>query len=605
MSVTEPVEIEKSRQRTSLTTDLFLPVLLFGALGGMTWAVRGCSGFGSVLGCVFAGLTWGVAWWYIAQVPEPEQTRRYASGWIVAALTFGIGVSGARGWMQWPSFFRGELMTDAPAGQFVPISPAYGFLWLFIAGVPWAGLGACLMAWSGSLRETRAWHWAIRIACGVGGGLLLRFLFDHFPEYFLPLYTSLEERYRDAKVEHTDPNLLRLINDCGSALTHLGFYLGFLAYEAVRKEGKNVVLILTVGIVNGIGWALCQNWSWAHKLWPDGHFNWWRCWESSGGISMGVAYGLAYFLVNRPMSARERATLETVRPSAAPTLEWLLVYLGLASFLSLLLQHHMGELGPVFFAAAMLTGTAYYLTHREAAGSTPAANTGIFIITAILNVALIAGLFQQQIVRGFRPRGLDFQTRSIYFASVMGLAFVAYLALKRSFNEEEQSTRDSAPDLNIERLGLSLGLIGGLSISIVNGLKGWFNIYKGHEDYWRDVLWRLFGPVFLFALIAVAIRMLFFALPKRYRGPHFPMAYGVLWSVLVIQYAIAFLVTGPLTDWVEAAFAIYYLLLFFITSVIVIHYHSLKQPYLARSGALSDLPVGPTAIAVGPAGDRG
>ena len=125
--------------RRDLTHDLILPTVLFAALGAMTWAVRGCSGYGAVNGCVFAGVTWGAAWWFIARDPSGAQSRRYASGWIVLALAVGIGLSGSRGWMQWPSFFRGELMTNAPAGKFVPISRVYGFVWLFIAGVAWAG----------------------------------------------------------------------------------------------------------------------------------------------------------------------------------------------------------------------------------------------------------------------------------------------------------------------------------------------------------------------------------------------------------------------------------------------------------------------------------
>ena len=98
-------------------THFVLPTLLFAALGGMTWAVRGCSGFGAVAGCVFAGVMWGAAWWFIAQAPGGARTRRYGSGWIVLALTVGIGLSGARGWMQWPSFFEGKLMTNAAEGR--------------------------------------------------------------------------------------------------------------------------------------------------------------------------------------------------------------------------------------------------------------------------------------------------------------------------------------------------------------------------------------------------------------------------------------------------------------------------------------------------------
>jgi hypothetical protein len=49
-------------------------------------------------------------------------------------------------------------------------------------------------------------------------------------------------------------------------------------------------------------------------VWPQANFNWWRCWESCGGISLGIAYGLAYYLVNRPSCSEEAAKLEVRRP---------------------------------------------------------------------------------------------------------------------------------------------------------------------------------------------------------------------------------------------------------------------------------------------------
>src|SRR4029077_16130748 len=110
--------------------------------------------------------------WSMYPDPGRKQPGRYASAGSVLAVTVGLGLSGARGWMQWPSFFEGKLLTNAGKNEFVPISRAYGFLWLFLAGVPWAGLGACMLAWGGSLRETRACHWLARIAFGVGGAAL-------------------------------------------------------------------------------------------------------------------------------------------------------------------------------------------------------------------------------------------------------------------------------------------------------------------------------------------------------------------------------------------------------------------------------------------------
>jgi hypothetical protein len=102
-----------------------------------------------------------------------------------------------------------------------------------------------------------------------------------------------------------------------------------LLFEIVRRDWKNTVLIVTVGVINGTGWALCQNWLWARDLWPNAVFNFGRCWESSGGIAFGLGLGVAYFLVNRPMSAAERALVATRRAVSGPNFEWLLIYAGL------------------------------------------------------------------------------------------------------------------------------------------------------------------------------------------------------------------------------------------------------------------------------------
>jgi hypothetical protein len=323
-------------RRGSLSHDLFLPVLLFASLGGMTWAVRGCSGYGGSAGCLFAGVTWGAAWWFIARDPGAQQSRRYASGWIILAMAIGVSISGSRGWMQWPSFFDGHLQTNTPRGEFAPIPRAYGFLWMFIAGVPWAGVGACLLAWCAAGRRLRVTDWVFRLACAFGVACLARVLFDQRPDVFLPLYKSLAAQYADL---HANPNLRRLTNDNRSAITHLGFYLGCLLYEVIRRDWKNVTLIVTVGMLNGLGWAALQNWTWAKVVWPEANFNFWRCWESSGGISIGVAYGIAYFLVNRRMAEPEGALNEAQLGNECPNLERLGAYSGLLLGLGLSMKN--------------------------------------------------------------------------------------------------------------------------------------------------------------------------------------------------------------------------------------------------------------------------
>jgi hypothetical protein len=193
---------------------------------------------------------------------------------------------------------------------------------MFIAGMPWAGLGACCLAWTGSLRPVPPWQWVLRIGSGLGMAYFLSgYLYPKYPEIFLPLYsTTLNAQYHDTE---TYTNLGRLMGSNESALRHLGFYLGFLLFEVGRRDWKNALLIFTVGVVNGTGWALLQTWNWAHVLWPNAQFNFWRCWESSGGISIGIALGVAYFLVNRPMSEREKALRGTSPPDGRFSFEWL------------------------------------------------------------------------------------------------------------------------------------------------------------------------------------------------------------------------------------------------------------------------------------------
>jgi len=97
----------------------------------------------------------------------------------------------------------------------------------------------------------------------------------------------------------------------------------------LRRDWRDVTLIATVGGLNGLGWAALQNWSWAKTLWPGASFNFWRCWESSAGISIGIAYGVAYYLVNRPMSEQELARHAPHLGNEHPNLERLGAYLGL------------------------------------------------------------------------------------------------------------------------------------------------------------------------------------------------------------------------------------------------------------------------------------
>jgi hypothetical protein len=634
-------------------------------------------------GCIFAGVTWGTAWWFIARDPAGPQSRRYASAWVILAVAAGIGISGGRGWMQWPGFFAGHIQLNNK--EFAPIDPAYGFVWMFIAGMPWAGLGACCLAWTGSLRPVPPWQWVLRIGSGLGMAYFLSgYLFPKYPEIFLPLYsTTLNAQYHNTG---TYTNLGKLIGSNESALRHLGFYLGFLLFEIGRRDWKNALLILTVGVVNGTGWALLQSWNWAHVLWPDAQFNFWRCWESSGGISIGIALGVAYFLVNRPMSEREKALRATSPPDGRFSLEWMvaagvLMLIGWATCFPvtgglkrMFVRFGAPWWGYLYVAAGLICALGYVVWYFRSRRTSPAKSArpgtwgtalpwlagfavmlalGWFIksqlfgdfryglrgafflgsdsggwwwvlgniyfililaygavcvrdhfagrkvaeekrselpqigwLFALLSLAPVMSMFVSSEARSWTVKGEPWGWSVFAFGILIAAAFgITYYVRARSASPETSLAGEAAEsavnDPNLERLGACLGLVFGMGLSIKNGLKGWANIYLKEfhkEGYYESIYWNYIGTLMLVCLLAVAIWLLLRPLPRRFRGDAFPHASWLMWFVLLTQYAIAFLVTGPPDQWAEAIqWWIYYLLLFFISALIIGHFQILRR----------------------------
>jgi len=81
----------------------------------------------------------------------------------------------------------------------------------------------------------------------------------------------------------------------------------------------------------------------------------------------------------------------------------------------------------------------------------------------------------------------------------------------------------------------------------------------------------------LVCLLAIVSRLLWRPLPRNFQGDTFPHSYRLIWLVLIVQNVIAQLITVPHSSWPETAFSIYYLLLFFISAVIIYHFHWLKR----------------------------
>ncbi|HMF31000.1 MAG TPA: hypothetical protein VKK79_06280 [Candidatus Lokiarchaeia archaeon] len=299
-------DIDGMVKPASRVRELFFYIALFGSVGFFGWGIRGTGGYGAIPGCVFAGIAWAMAWFLVSQVPVGAPTRRYSSGWVVLAIMVGIGIEGAHGWMQWPAWVRGVFYLNISAGTSLPINPAYGYLWTFIAAVPWAGMGAVLLAWTASQQPITPKLWVIRIACGVGGGVIASLLFKGLPQVFLPYY-DLTNGY--------DPSVCvacsRVASDNAIALMWLGVYCGFLAFECGRKDWMNVKLIAIVGLLAGLTWMV-------FRVWNIYMPNCWRCWETCSGLGIGIALGVAFYVCNKPLCLPQPAVDDCVQAGRAP-----------------------------------------------------------------------------------------------------------------------------------------------------------------------------------------------------------------------------------------------------------------------------------------------
>ena len=91
----------------------WLPMLLFGSMGAITWAIRGSNGWGGIDGTIVPGLTWGLLWYYLCRRKGIDARS------IVLWLGMGIAIGGELGYGQYASLAPGNLVTD----EILPVSP--------------------------------------------------------------------------------------------------------------------------------------------------------------------------------------------------------------------------------------------------------------------------------------------------------------------------------------------------------------------------------------------------------------------------------------------------------------------------------------------------
>ena len=263
--------------------ELWLPMLLFGSMGAITWAIRGTAGWGGVDGTVIPGMMWGLLWYYLC-----DQKGIDARG-VVFWLGMGIALGGELGYGQYISWIRGLFNVG---DEIIPVSPWIGYAWLVLCGVGWAGPGGILLGWAlGGKASTGRWlirsllllallvilfawpfiDWLGAQFVRIWPGLL-------FPNAHLGFYTGELDKHLTRTVYTNTQNFATVI-----------WWVAALLTAAFQRDRTTLVAGLVLGAGFGLGFMQSALWCLGYKFAPQ-YIDWWKMWELNAGFNLGLLY---------------------------------------------------------------------------------------------------------------------------------------------------------------------------------------------------------------------------------------------------------------------------------------------------------------------------
>ena len=298
--------------RASIVHELLLPMLLFAALGGLAWAIRGTAGWAPIDGTVVPGLAWGVLWYYLCHRKGID-----ARG-VVLWLGMGIALGGQLGYGRYVSWIQGNFPVG---GEVLSVSPWAGAVWFFICGIGWGAPGGIMLGWALD-GQASVRRWAVRVILTL---LLLVILFNLGDMFFGEGIVSRVGRM----IRHTAPGFLYPAADqvsyAGELDSHLGstVYLNTqnflvvlwwaicMAIAAFKRERATLVAGGVIGGLFGFGFLISALWVFGYTYAP-GYTDWWKVWEVHSGINLGILYAIVLYWAIRQVDKRPAAPTPTM-----------------------------------------------------------------------------------------------------------------------------------------------------------------------------------------------------------------------------------------------------------------------------------------------------
>jgi len=279
---------------TRIAHGLVLPMLVFGSMGAITWAIRGTNGWDGIDGTILPGMTWGLLWYFMCQRKGID-----ARG-LILWLGLGMALGGELGYGQYVSWIQGIFRME---GKVTSVSPWIGYAWFAICGIGWAAPGGILLGWA--LGETAS---PIR---WVGRFVLLLALFvlllgepfidwagTHFarscPELLFPhanqgIYAGELDKHLARTVYTNTQNFLVLL-----------WWGAAMLIAAFQRDRYTLVTGIIVGAGFGVGFPLSAVWCLGYSYAPD-FVDWWKMWELNAGFNLGLLYAIALYWAVRQM----------------------------------------------------------------------------------------------------------------------------------------------------------------------------------------------------------------------------------------------------------------------------------------------------------------
>ncbi len=289
------VELGRNKNKSDLSNELIVPIILMSTIGAFYWAIRGSAGYGGTSGGLFAGIGWALAWYFLSHKVDAKSPRPFSSGWIVFTIVLGIGIGGMHGYGQFMSWIQGKFYLDYPT-SWTAINPAIGYLWLFQCGLTWGGITGLFMGYCGSKRPLRFRDWMLRFVFGITGIFIALSIAIFKPEWINPLFDQINYG--------ACPDCTRTLSTSLNAMIWIGLFLGLLSYEVFRREWRNVMLALVMGLGFALAFSIFAFWHFGPNF-STLPIDWWKNWEMSIGFCGGATFGICFYLFNRPFKNSE------------------------------------------------------------------------------------------------------------------------------------------------------------------------------------------------------------------------------------------------------------------------------------------------------------